>query len=377
MDEQILQRLATYGQSIWLDNINRFLIQEGQLKRWIAAGLRGVTTNPSTFQQVMSQGCDYDAEIIRLKHEGKSALEIYDDLSVRDIQEAADIFLPVYYNTQKLDGYVSLEMNPQLAHNAPASIEEGRRLFSKVNRPNCMIKIPATPAGFQVVETLIANEINVNITLIFSMAQYQEAAQAYLRGLDRLGRDGSDLGHVCSVASVFVSRIDSAVDQQIERKLVVMSDSSQAFLRDYLGKAAVAQCALIFEKSKEIFTSPVFLALAHRRAKMQRLLWGETATKNPAYRDVKYIEELICRPTVSTVPEATLRAFLDHGKRGDGFSDLADRPDSVLQTLSQYGIDLDAICHKLLTESLDENNKTFSHLLRDISQKAELSCQTW
>ena len=306
-----MHELADLGQSIWLDYISRPLLETGALKQWIDDGLAGMTSNPSIFNQAISQSKDYDSEIIRLKSAGKSTFEIYDELTIRDIKEACDNFKGVYEKTNALDGYVSLEINPQLANDTAASIKEGKRLWAKVSRPNVMIKVPSTPAGFPVIEELLGIGINVNVTLIFSLKQYEDSAKAFLAGLERLSKTQSDMSRIASVASIFVSRIDNMADDLLDKKAATAAAKEKiAFLK---GKAAVANCQLVFEKSYEIFSSDRFKALAAKGARIQRVLWASTSTKNPSYSDVKYISELIAKDTVNTVPEKTLKAFMDHG----------------------------------------------------------------
>lgn len=365
MPQTKLHDLAELGQSIWLDYINRHMIESGELQNWIDRGLRGMTSNPSIFHKVISSGTDYDERIARLKQEGKSTFEIYDELTVADIQDAADHFQPVYEETGRLDGYVSLEIDPNLANDSIASIKEGKRLWQKVGRPNVMIKVPATPAGFPVIEELLSDGINVNVTLIFSLDQYTATVGAYIRGLKRLAEGGGDLSRIRSVASVFVSRIDSAIDQLLDDNGVT---------EDLKGKAAVANSRLVWEVSKEWFATGDFKRLQEQGAAVQRVLWGSTSTKNPDYKDVKYIEELIAEPTVNTVPEPTLKAFLDHGTVAPAFDDDHREAEIIFQKLKHNNIHIEKVCQKLLDDGVVAFEEAFNSLIVSIEEKANKLC---
>jgi len=355
-----------------MDYISRSLLTSGRLKELIDLGLRGMTSNPTIFNQAVTLSSDYDAHILSLRECGKTAFEIYDDLTIKDIQDAADQFRNLYEESGHLDGYVSLEINPKLAMNTPASIKEGGRLFKKVNRPNVMIKVPSTEAGFPVIEELLAQGVCVNVTLIFSLEQYMKSARAFLLGLKRFLKRGGDPRTIGSVASVFVSRIDTAVDQKLEEKI---ADTSDTQIKNKLallkGKAEVANAWLIFEKFQSIFKSQEFEALAKQGSSVQRVLWGSTGTKNPEYSDLKYVTELICRPSVNTVPEKTLRAFLDHGVVQEAFAWDAQEAQRILQDLKAHGIDINEVCRKLLKEGVEAFEKSFDELLQSIEQKAQ------
>ncbi len=364
-----MQELSELGQSLWLDFINRPLLETGKLQKLIESGLRGMTSNPTIFNQSISLTQDYDDKIVKWKEAGKSTFEIYDELTIQDIQEACDIFRSVYESTRKLDGFVSLEINPKLAHDTLASIAEGLRLFERVDRPNVMIKVPATDAGFPVIEELIANAVNVNVTLIFSLKQYERTVESYFRGLKRLLKIKKDLGGVRSVASVFVSRIDTMVDKMLEERATAQSDL-RIKLDPLKGQAAVANCRLIYEEFKEQFQSETFKELFQNRANEQRVLWGSTGTKNSNYSDIKYITELIAKPTVNTVPEKTLEAFLDHGILAGALDGDVSQAKAVLQALAQYQIDINQVCAQLLVEGVALFEKSFDELLASIEQKA-------
>lgn len=369
MSQTKLHELANLGQSIWLDYISRPLLETGALQKWVDDGLRGMTSNPSIFNQSISQSKDYDDKITQLKAAGKSTFEIYDELTIRDIQEACDIFKPVYETTKGLDGYVSLEINPMLANDTAASIKEGKRLYAKAGRKNIMIKVPATPAGFPVIEELLADGINVNVTLIFSLKQYENTANAFMKGLERLSQTQSDLSKIGSVASVFVSRLDNTIDELLDKKIPTVSQKEKlTFLK---GQAAVANCQLVYAKALELTSSSRFKALAAKGARFQRVLWASTSTKNPAYSDVKYIAELIAKNTVNTVPEKTLKAFMDHGVVKVGLTGSeAGGAGLVLMDLKTQGIDVDEICKKLLADGVVAFEKSFAELTQSIETKA-------
>lgn len=357
-----LDELAQIGQSIWLDNISRSMIESGKLKEEISLGLRGMTSNPSIFDNSISSSSDYDGAIKKLAGQGKSTFEIYDDLTVRDVQDAADMFRPVYEKIVRVDGYVSLEINPELAMKTQETIEEGRRLFKKVNRPNVMFKVPSTDAGFEAISELLGDGMNVNVTLIFSLEQYIKTARAYLEGMKRLQARGGDMSKVHSVASVFVSRIDTTVDKMIDAR-------ADEKLRSFRGKAAVANSKMIFSKYHEIFSGNEFLALKNKGANFQRVLWGSTGTKDPSYSDIKYVTELIGNPTVNTLPDKTFAAFMDHGVIKETIKKDAGDAGNIIENLKEFGIDVDNICLKLLDEGVAAFQKSFESLLKAIETK--------
>ncbi len=361
MNKTTLQELAEFGQSAWLDFINRPLLETGELKKLISLGLRGMTSNPSIFNQAIGASQDYDNKIRELKDQGKSSFEIYDELTIQDIQEAADHFKETYEKTNHCDGYVSLEINPLLAQKVGEQAREGVRLFKKVNRPNLMIKVPSTKEGFPVVEELISQSINVNVTLIFSLKQYEKTVQAYFDGLKRLKKSNGDLKNIHSVASVFVSRIDTSIDKMLDEKKAP----------SLKGRAAVANCRLIFEKFRELFATQEFKELQTSGANIQRVLWGSTSTKNPAYNDIKYVTELIARPSVNTLPKNTLEAFLNHGKVKDAFTSDKKEAAKIISSLKEIDIDIDTICLKLLEEGCASFNQAFETLMSSIEKKAE------
>ncbi len=359
MDKTIIEKLADLGQSIWLDNLSRSLIESGKLRQLADMGVRGVTSNPTIFDKAISQSNDYDQRIAQLAKEGKSTFEIYDELTVRDVREAADIFSLVYEKTNCLDGYVSLEVSPQLAHSAAETVTEGKRLWKKVSRPNLMLKVPATEAGFSAIEELLAEGMNVNATLIFSEEQYVQTAQAYVRGARRLAERNGDLSSLHSVASVFVSRIDTAVDALLDEASGLK------------GRAAAANTSLIFKKSREIFSGAEFQELRRKGANIQRPLWASTGTKNPSYSQIKYVSELIAQGTVNTMPDNTLEAFLKSQEVKEALTSDASQAVQVAGRLKDSGIDLNSVCARLLKDGLGLFENSFDSLLRSIEKKSQ------
>ncbi len=364
MPKTKMHEIAALGQSLWIDNISRSMISSGRLESLIDQGLRGQTSNPTIFKQAIASSADYDSRIMELAEAGKSFFEIYDDLTIKDVQDAADLFKGVYVQTQGLDGYVSLEINPKLGRESETQFTEGLRLWKKLARPNGMIKVPATKNGCLVVEQLIAEGVNVNATLIFSAEQYQQVAWSYIKGLSRFAQKGGDVGKVRSVASIFVSRIDAAVDKWLGEE--------KASLK---GRAAVHNCAIIFHKFGQTFAGADFKALQAKGAHVQRVLWASTGTKDPSYSDIKYVTELITSPTVNTLPEKTLEAFLDHGtlKSGTVFKDVAASQRS-LEELRAFGMDVNVLCLKLLEEGLLAFERSFEELMACIEEKTKKLC---
>jgi transaldolase len=360
-----IEQLGEFGQSIWFDYISRSLLTSGRLDELIRLGVTGMTSNPTIFDQAINSGNDYDEQIRELKKAGKSVFEIYDDITIKDIQAAADIFKPIYERTTGLDGYVSLEINPQLAYQTQETIEEGKRLAKKVNRPNIMFKVPATEAGYEAITALLAQGINVNVTLIFSLEQYEKTAAAYLAGIKGLLKNKGAARQVRSVASVFVSRIDSAVDALLNK---LPENKEAAYLK---GKAATANANLIYCSYAHIFAGDEFKELEKNGASMQRVLWGSTGTKNPAYSDIKYVAELIGKDTVNTVPEKTLEAFLDHGVVKETCSAEVEEGQEVIDGLQKLGIAINDICAQLLTDGVVAFEQSFLSLLAAIEKKAK------
>ena len=335
----VIHEVFDLGQSIWLDYISKSLIASGGLAEWINNGVVGVTTNPSIFENAIAKTSDYDEEIASLSKAGKSTAEIYETLTLQEVGAAADILRPVFDKTSGKDGYVSLEVNPLLASDRDTTISEAKRLFALLNRPNVMIKIPATPEGISALTECIAANVNVNSTLIFSPQQYEAVAKAYLEGVKRGG-------HAASVASVFVSRVDGAVDKLVPAELQ--------------GRIAVDGIKLMYQTFKQLFAGA---------DQVQRPLWASTGTKNKAYSDVKYIEELIGPCTVNTVPPATLEAFLNHGHAALTVEDGLAEARSDLAKVKTLGVNMDEVFAKLLADGLASFNKAFESLMSAIETK--------
>ena len=311
-----LQALQGYGQSVWLDYIRRSLLTSGELTRLIEDdGLRGVTSNPAIFEKAISGSTDYVDMLRSLAPQYRETKSLYEQVAIRDIQDAATVLRPVYDETRARDGYVRLEVSPDLARDTAGTLAEARRLWVQVGRPNLMIKVPATPEGMPAIAPLISEGINVNVTLLFAQETYEQVVCAYLAGLEQRVAQGGDLRHVASVASFFISRIDTAVDAVLDERLKTATRSSErALLQSLRGKVAIAHAKQTYQRYQERFRGARWQALAEQGAQTQRLVWASTSTKNPAYRDVVYVEELIGPDTVNTMPPATLDAFRDHGR---------------------------------------------------------------
>ena len=354
-----LHELAELGQAIWLDYISRSLLASGELQELVDQGLRGVTSNPSIFEKAIAGSADYDEDLNRLVGEGRSVEEIYEDLAMSDIRSAADILRPVYEKSEGADGYVSLEVNPALAHDTEATIAEARRLFASLERPNVMIKVPATAAGLPAIEALIGEGVNINVTLIFSLEQYEAVATAYIAGLEKLALAGGDVGKVASVASFFISRVDTAVDKALEEIGNI----------EIQGKIAIDNAKIAYSRFREIFSSERWNKLATGSARVQRPLWASTSSKNPAYPDTLYVDNLIGPDTVNTLPPATLDDFLDHGTVAATVETDVAGARSRLAELAALGIDLDAITNKVLDEGVAAFAKSFEGLIASIAEK--------
>jgi transaldolase/glucose-6-phosphate isomerase len=367
-----LSEIVEQGQSLWYDHIRRGLITSGELGRLIDDdGLRGVTSNPAIFEKAISGSSDYDAELLTLGYLSLSdAKSVYEHLAVRDIQDAADLLRPVYDRTKCRDGYVSLEVSPLLVHDTKGSVEEGRRLWAAIGRPNSMIKIPATRAGIPAIQTLISEGINVNVTLLFAQEAYEQVAEAYLAGLEARAASGADVVSVASVASFFVSRIDTLVDARLAaRAAAVNDDAERAAIRSLLGKVAIANAKLAYQKYLALYRGARWERLAASGAQTQRLLWASTGTKNPAYRDVYYVEELIGPETVNTVPPATFDAFRDHGQVRATLTSDIEAARETMTTLAQVGISITEVTGTLLDEAVRLFAEPFGKLLAAIETR--------
>jgi len=366
-----LHRLHGEGQSVWLDYIRRGILENGELERMIRDyALRGVTSNPTIFEQAIGDSTDYDAELERLAAEGATADVAYENLAVADIQRAADFFRPVYDESQGTDGFVSLEVSPELAHDTAATLEEAQRLWTRLARPNVMIKVPGTEAGIPVIEQLIAEGVNVNVTLLFSLENYERVMEAYLAGLERRAAMGEPLERVASVASFFVSRVDGAVDAKLQKLLEAETDEERrARIRSLLGRAAIDNAKRAYRRFREIFSGERWERLRAQGAQVQRPLWASTSTKNPEYRDVVYVEELIGPDTVNTMPLATVEAFADHGEVRRTVDAELDRADAELAALAELGIDLDAVTDQLQVEGVEKFAKSFREMMQTVEEK--------
>jgi transaldolase/glucose-6-phosphate isomerase len=357
-----VEAVRELGQSLWLDYIRRAFIESGELEEAIKSGISGVTSNPAIFAAAIAGSEDYDEALHDLGAAGLSTVEIYEALAVEDIQAAADALRPVFESTAGADGYVSLEVSPTLANDTEGTVQEAQRLFARVDRPNVMIKVPATAAGIPAIRTLIGQMINVNVTLMFSQAHYLAVAEAYLAGLEQLASDGGDLSKVASVASFFLSRIDSAVDAQLEAM-----DNDQARLLS--GKIAIANAKVTYRRFQKTFRGRRWEKLAAQGARVQRLLWASTSTKNPSYPDTMYVDALIGPDTVNTVPPATLRAFADHGSPALTVTQGTAEANQQLAQLAQLGIDLEAVCQELQRDGVRKFAAPFEDLLDSIAEK--------
>jgi transaldolase len=365
-----LLELQNYGQSVWHDNISRELLDSGALERLIEEdGLRGLTSNPTIFEKAINGSTDYDALLRSLVRQGKDVKEIYEALAIEDIQRAADLFRPIFDRTSGQDGFVSLEVSPKLAYNTAETLQEARHLWKAVNRANVMIKVPATPAGIPAIEQLIGEGLNINITMMFSMDHYVRVAEAYVRGLAALEKKGRPLT-VSSVASFFVSRVDTLVDKLLEERIAqAASAQEKKEIESLLGKTAIANSKLVYQKFKEIFGSQKFKVLKASGARVQRPLWASTSTKNPKYRDVLYAEELIGPDTVDTMPPATITAFKDHGLVRPSLEENVEESRQVLDRLAQVGVDLGLATQKLQDDGVKLFADSFDTLIDSISRK--------
>jgi transaldolase len=365
-----LKRLGTLGQSIWLDYIRRDLMASGELRRLIDEdGLRGMTSNPSIFEKAIADSHDYDGDIRAMALGGNGADAIYETLSQRDVESAADQFRPLYDRTDGQDGYVSLEVNPHLAHDTKGTIEEARRLWAALNRPNVLIKVPATANGLPAIQQLIGEGISVNVTLLFGLPRYRQVAEAYVAGIEARAAQGEPVKHLASVASFFVSRIDALVDPLLE-KLIAQGSKEVDLARRARGQVAIASAKMAYQIYKDIFGSDRFRRLAARGARAQRLLWASTSTKNPDYSDVKYVEALIGPDTVDTAPLETLDAYRDHGEPEARLEQGVEEARRVLERLPELGIDIDKVTRQLEDEGVEKFNKPFDKLMEALTQKS-------
>ena len=359
-----IQKLGALGQSVWYDNMYRALIATGELENLVSLGVTGLTSNPTIFQKAISSGEDYDESLAEYASRGLTAEQLFEALATEDIQAAADILRPVYERTGGADGFASLEVSPRLAHDTEATVEAALRLFAALDRPNVMIKVPATPEGIPAIRELIGRGVNINVTLTFSLEMYARVREAYIAGLEDLDRAGGKVSAVASVASFFVSRVDTAVDGLIEQR--------GGSLDSLMGQAAVANAKIAYQDFRQTFESERFQPLADKGARVQRPLWASTSTKNPEYSDVLYVETLVGPDTVNTMPDATLEAFLDHGEVSRPTLDTdVEASREVMSTLEDNGISIDTVTTTLMHEGVKAFADSFELLLDDIQAKRD------
>jgi len=362
-----LSELQKLGQSVWFDFIRRSLITSGELRELVAQGVRGVTSNPAIFEKAIAGTADYDEDIKALAPKNPSVGALYETLAIKDIQLAADELAPVYRSTNGRDGYVSFEVSPFLANDTDGTALEAQRLFQAVGRPNLMIKIPATTAGLPAITACIAAGVNINVTLIFGIKNYQAVAEAYIAGLEQLAlrgpsvRGGHRMDAVASVASFFVSRVDTAVDRELEKKGAP----------DLSGKIGIANCKVAYAEYRRIFSGPRWRELSARGARTQRVLWASTSTKNPAYPDTLYVDALIGPETVNTLPPETVKAFIDHGTAAETLTRDLDGARRQIRRLAELGIDFEAVTRRLQEEGVAAFAKPFQALLDSIAAKLQ------
>ena len=367
-----LKELLKYGQSPWMDYIRRDLLTSGSLKKLIQEdGLQGMTSNPTIFEKAITGSKFYSDILDAPEAKSLGAGGVYEKIAVRDVQDASDIFKPVYEQTKARDGYVSLEVSPLLANDTQATLEEARRLWKTVNRPNVMIKVPATPAGVPAIRQLLEDGININITLLFAQSAYEQVAEAYIAALEARAKKNQDISRIASVASFFVSRIDTLIDSQIEAKLKTVTDPAQrSLLASIEGKVAIANAKLTYRKYQELFGDARWKALADKGAQTQRLPWASTSTKNPKYRDVLYVEELIGKDTVDTIPPATFDAFRDHGKLRASLTENVDAAAKTMADLEKAGISMKEVTEKLVVDGVKLFADAFHQLLEATGKTA-------
>ena len=373
-----LVELHEHGQSVWFDQMSRGLLASGELARMIREdGLRGVTSNPTIFEKAIGGSTDYDDHVRQLAAEGRSVEEVYESLVVDDIGKAADLFRPLYDESKGTDGFVSLEVSPALAEDTLGTGASAKSLHLALSRPNVMIKIPATLQGLPAIEEAIAGGINVNVTLIFSQDVYAQVAESYIRGLERRLAAGEDVTRVASVASFFVSRIDTAIDKQLEERIAnAKTDEERTQLKSLLGKAAIANAKMAYVKFKEIFEGERFAKLRLAGAQVQRPLWASTGTKSKAYSDVLYVESLIGPDTVNTVPPETFNAFRDHGRVTRTLDAGIDEAREQLRQLEEIGISLDEVTKKLTIDGVKSFAESFTKLIAVIEERRNAEAQS-
>ncbi len=366
-----LVQLREYGQSPWYDYIRRGLMTSGELERLIKQdGLMGMTSNPAIFEKAIAGSTDYDQAILEATSKLGNLKEIYEQVAITDIQDAADVMYEVYERSNGRDGYVSLEVSPHLALDTQGTIKEAIRLHDAVARKNVMIKVPGTSEGLPAIEDLVSRGININVTLLFSVKMYEQVARGYIRGLKRLADNGGDMSKTASVASFFVSRIDGMIDKQLEAKIKTETHAKQKLVMEgLLGKVAIANAKLAYEKFQEVFRGEDFQALKAKGAQVQRVLWASTGTKNPKYPDTLYVDQLIGPDTVNTMPETTFAAFRDHGTVKATIQEGKEEARVTMQQLADVGISIDEVTNTLLRDGANLFVDAFDQLMVVISSK--------
>jgi transaldolase/glucose-6-phosphate isomerase len=366
-----LKALLDFGQSPWMDYIRRDLLTGGGLQKLIDEdGLRGMTSNPAIFEKSITGSKLYDDILNSPEVKSLNAKGVYEKIAIRDVQAACDIFSSVYRSSKMRDGYVSLEVSPLLANDTSGTLDEARRLWKTVSRPNLMVKVPATPAGIPAIRTLLEEGLNINITLLFAQSAYEQVAEAYLAALEARAAKGQDIAHIASVASFFVSRIDTLVDSKVDELLKAATSPRKELLESLHGKIAIANAKLTYRKYQELFGDARWKALAAKGGQTQRLLWASTSTKNPKYRDVIYVEELIGADTVDTIPPATFDAFRDHGKLRKSLTENVDEAATEMQNLDKAGISMREVTEKLLADGVKLFADAFDTLLQATGKSA-------
>lgn len=371
MSDKLKRLYDEFGQSMWYDNISRDLLDGGDIQALVDSGIRGLTSNPSIFQKAITSGTAYDAQLSELAQGQPGAVAVYEALAIEDIRAAADILRPIYEESGGTDGFVSLEVSPLLASDEQGTIDEAARLYEAVHRPNLLVKIPATDEGLGAIEESIANGLSINVTLLFSIEMYERVMDAYIRGLQHRAEAGQPISGIASVASFFVSRVDTLVDDLLDEKIAGASDAaSRDKLEALKGKAGIANARLAYQLFREKFSSPPFTRLAGEHgAHVQRVLWASTSTKNPAYPDTLYLDNLIGPDSVNTAPPDTIEAFIDHGVLARTVDEGVDEARQVIDDLAKVGIDMDDVTDQLLREGVEKFAKPFNSLIASIEEK--------
>jgi transaldolase/glucose-6-phosphate isomerase len=374
MNKNPLIGLGEIGQSVWLDNLSRKLIHSGELKRLIDEdGVSGITSNPTIFQKAVSGSTDYDPSLRKMIDQGiRDEKELFLGLAIEDVSRAADLLWPAYQSTNGLDGFVSIEVSPDLAYDTPTTVSEARRLFSTIGRKNILVKVPGTKQGLPAIEQLTSEGVNVNVTLLFSTERYEEVAEAYLKGLERRASQGQPINEIASVASFFVSRVDTLTDKLLETRLSSASSKAEEDkIASLFGKAAVANAKIAYKKYQMIFSGKRFNALKEKGGRIQRILWGSTGTKSPKYSDIKYVEELVAPESINTMPETTMKAFRDHGQAKITINSHLEEAERLFPELKSVEIDIHEVTEQLEKEGVQLFSDSFFALLKEIAKKRD------